>query len=157
VHRFALDPRDAPANVRAVIEAQMMAMAIHSRWMGVRVGAIRATGGAARNREILQVMADVFGANVHALEISNSACLGAALRAYHADAHSEGRPVGWDEAVAGFTDPPPGQRLRPDPDRRALYAELASIYTACEDHALRNGPDPTPRIEAFRKSWTRPA
>ena len=28
---------DAPANVRAVVEAQLMALALHSRWMGVAV------------------------------------------------------------------------------------------------------------------------
>ena len=84
IHRDNLDPHDAHANVRAIIEAQMMAMARHSAWMGVRVDTIHATGGASRNTEILQVMADVFNARVERFQISNSAALGAALRAYQA-------------------------------------------------------------------------
>ena len=35
VRRRGLDEHDAAANVRAVVEAQMMALALHSRWMGV--------------------------------------------------------------------------------------------------------------------------
>src|SRR5256886_13664849 len=61
VRRYGLDAGDAAANVRAVIEAQMLATARHAGWMGERVVAIHATGGAAQNRAILQVMADVHG------------------------------------------------------------------------------------------------
>lgn len=50
VRRYALDPGDAAANVRGVVEAQMLAMSRHSRWMGVRIETIHATGGAAVNR-----------------------------------------------------------------------------------------------------------
>lgn len=91
VHRYGLAPDDAAANVRAVVEAQQMAMALHSGWMSVPIDTIHATGGAAVNTQILQVMADVFGAEVRRLEVGNSAALGAALRAVHADGLSEGR------------------------------------------------------------------
>jgi sugar (pentulose or hexulose) kinase len=80
----------------------MMAMAIHSRWMGVRIDAIHATGGAAVSRTILQVMADVFGARVHVMDVRNAAALGAALRAFHADGLAGNRPLSWDDVVAGF-------------------------------------------------------
>ncbi|MGH9383166.1 MAG: xylulokinase, partial [Vicinamibacterales bacterium] len=96
--RFDLDEHDAAANVRAVVEAQMMAMANHStEMMGQPVVRIVATGGASTNRAILQVMADVFGCEVSPLKTPNTACLGAALRAYHADRLAEGEPVNWDE------------------------------------------------------------
>ena len=72
VHRYGLAADDAPGNVRAVVEAQQMAMALHSRWMGVPIDTIHATGGAAANRQILQVMADVFGAEVYRSEVANS-------------------------------------------------------------------------------------
>ena len=88
VRRYGLDPGDADGNVRAVIEGQQMAMALHSRWMNVTVDSIHATGGAAANRDILQVMADVFGAVVYQLQVGNSAALGAALAAFHG---SDGR------------------------------------------------------------------
>ncbi len=70
VRRFDLDEQDAAANVRAVVEAQMMAMANHSAAMTHHgVDRIVATGGASTNRAILQVMADVFGADVYPLRI----------------------------------------------------------------------------------------
>ena len=61
---FGLDLSNAAAHVRAVVEGQMLAMATHAGWMGERVARIHATGGASANRAILQVMADVFGADV---------------------------------------------------------------------------------------------
>ena len=89
VHRYGLGDAGPDADVRALVDAQMMAMALHSRWMGVEIDTIHATGGAAANRSILQTMADVFGATVYQLEVGNSAALGAALRAAHADLDRE--------------------------------------------------------------------
>lgn len=150
--RYGLDPADGPANVRAVVEAQMMSMSIHSQWMGVHVDTIHATGGAARNRDILKVMADVHGANVYQFEVGNSACLGAALRAYHAAQVAEGKKASWDEVTAGFAEPVKESRIAPDPANVALYAELKKVYSACESHAIRGGEDPSPLQEAFRKA-----
>jgi sugar (pentulose or hexulose) kinase len=45
---------------------------------------------------VLQVMADVFNADVVRSRTGNSAALGAALRAFHADRHASGRPMSWD-------------------------------------------------------------
>jgi len=117
-----------------------MAMANHSAWMGVAVDTIHATGGASRNREILQVMADVFGAQVDQLEVGNSACLGAALRAYHADELAEGRAVPWDEIVAGFVEPIAGGRLSPNPPAVEIYRDLRKLYAICEARALAAAP-----------------
>ena len=85
VQRFNLDAADAPRNVRAVVEAQMHAMQQYSAWMGVTIRKIYATGGASANAEILRVMSDVFRVPVERRDITNSACLGAAIRAH--DAH----------------------------------------------------------------------
>jgi xylulokinase len=142
VHRYGLAEDDGPGHVRGVIEAQMMAMARHSRWMEVSVDTLYATGGASANVQILQVMADVFGADVYQLEIGNSAALGAALRAWHGDAAASGSPVGWDEVVAGFVEPVAASRLRPRPGARAVYDELMRVHAACEAHALGRGPAP---------------
>jgi xylulokinase len=150
VRRYGLDPGDAAGNVRAVIEAQMMATAIHAGWMGERVLAIHATGGAARNRDILQVMADVHDADVYQLEVGESAALGAALRAFHGDAVAHGRRIGWEEVVAGFVEP--GSPVEPDPRNAATYAELRRVYAACEAHALGRGADPMPLVAAFRSA-----
>jgi len=130
LHRHQLAPDDGPGHVRAVVEAQQMALALHSRWMGVHADTIHATGGAAANVEILQVMADVFAAEVRQLEVANAACLGAALRAYHADRLAEGHALPWTEVVQGFVEPK--LRLRPDAARHAIYVKLMSEYAAFE-------------------------
>ena len=131
VRRRGLDEHDAPANVRAVVEAQMMALFLHSRWMGVAVDVIHATGGAAANERILQVMADVFGAEVRRVEVANAAALGAALRALHADRLDAGAPRSWDDIVNGLDAPPPAS-VRPDPQRHARYRDLLPAYAEFE-------------------------
>jgi len=142
VHRYGLDERDGPGHVRGVIEAQMMAIARHSRWMGVDVDTIYATGGAAANVQILQVMADVFDAQVYQLEIGNSAALGAALRAHHADAARSGQPLSWEEVIDGLVEPVAASRLTPQPATHEVYGRLMKAHAACEAHALGSGPDP---------------
>ena len=133
VRRFDLNPADAARNVRAVVEAQMMAMANHAN--GVAEGQFQriiATGGAATNRAILQVMADVFGVDVYPLESSNSACLGAALRAYHADRLSDGESIPWSEVVRGFTEPRVEDRIAARPVHVDTYGTLRRVYAARE-------------------------
>lgn len=151
VHRYGLDAADGAANVRGVIEGQMMAMALHSRWMNVSVETIHATGGASANREILRVMADVFGAAVYQFEVGNAASLGAALRAAQADALADGGEAGWDGIVAGLAEPAAASRIDPHPGRHALYQAFIDVYAACEAHALQRGPDPAAALTAFRQ------
>jgi xylulokinase len=136
VRRFGFTDRDVAANVRGVIEGQQMAMALHSRWMDVKVDSIHATGGAAANRDILQVMADVFGAVVYQLQVGNSAALGAALMALHGDAGADGRGMPWDEVIKEFVEPIAESALNPDAQNHALYRELTEKYAACEAQAL---------------------
>jgi len=136
VRRYGLALDDGPGHVRAVVEAQMMALALHSRWMGVDIRTIHATGGASANRAILQVMADVFAADVYQFEVGNSACLGAALRAFHADALLNGRSIEWEEVVRGIAEPIAASRVRPDRSTHATYEGLIRKYAACEAEAL---------------------
>jgi xylulokinase len=138
VRRFGLEQDAGPGHVRAIVEAQMMALALHSKWMQVEVATIHATGGASANRDILRVMADVFGAEVCQFEVGNSACLGAALRARHADCVARGERVTWDEVVTGVVDPLITVRLQPDRERHALYKDLMHVYARREAEALSN-------------------
>jgi len=166
VHRLGLEPGEAARNVRAVVEAQMMAMAGHSRWMGVDFEIIHATGGGAVNPEILQVMADVFGVAVRRLQVGNSAGLGAALRAYHADmlagpgAPSAGlraaptarrggpgqgnqrhRETDWSVIVRGIAAPT-GPTVEPNPAAVRVYRDLAPRYAELERrHRTPAAPD----------------
>jgi xylulokinase len=137
VRRHGLDPGESQANVRAVVEAQMMALALHSRWMGVTIGCIYATGGASANRDVLQVMADVFNADVFQLKTGNSAALGAALRAFHADRLAAGEPISWDEVTSGFVAPNTDFRLKANPAHVDTYRRLIEVYAQREAEALR--------------------
>jgi len=136
VRRVSLDPGDAPANVRAIIEAQMMAMANHTTWMVAGSKEIRAMGGASGNRDVLQVMADVFGAQVVRSRTGNAAALGAALRAWHGDRAAIDDPISWVDVVKGFTEPDPGWRIEPRPEAVAVYADLRRRYAEAERRAL---------------------
>ena len=72
--------------VRALIEGQMMAKRIHAERMGFNLTPetrILVTGGASVNTAILQVVADVFNANVYTQSAANSAAMGGAYRALH--------------------------------------------------------------------------
>ena len=151
VHRYGPAP-DGVSDVRGVIEAQQLSMALHSRWMAAGVTAIHATGGAAVNREILQVMADVFGAPVYQLPVGNSSALGAALRAAHAHMRQGDAETTWADVVAGLAEPRSSSRVDPDPRRHALYREMLPVYGACEAHALGLGPDPGPHVERFMRA-----
>jgi xylulokinase len=142
VHRYGLERGNRDGHVRGVIEAQMLSMATHSQWMGVSVETIHATGGAAANREILQVMADVFDAEVYQFEVGNSASLGAALRAAEADAESRRKDVSWEEIVHGLADPVAASRITPSAAAVATYRNMKQVYAACEAHALGRGPRP---------------
>ena len=151
VRRYGLDEADGPANVRAVVEGQMAAMAIHSRWMGVKTETIYATGGGAASDGILRVMADVHGAEVYRFPVGKSAALGAALRAFHAERKAAGDDVPWEDVVRGFAEPLRESRIAPDPARASVYRDFLDLYRACERHALRGGADPAAAREAFRK------
>ncbi|TYZ63891.1 hypothetical protein PybrP1_006254 [[Pythium] brassicae (nom. inval.)] len=72
--------------VRAVVESQFVMMRVYAERLGIRnPKRLIVVGGAAVNTSLLQVLADVFGAPVVRLGSSstNSAALGAALRAQH--------------------------------------------------------------------------
>jgi xylulokinase len=97
---FGLEGAAPDRHVRAVVEAQALALRRHSEWMTVQPETIHATGGAAANREILQVLADVFEVPVHHFPSTDAAALGAAIRAFQADTG-----VSWDRAIEGFTIP----------------------------------------------------
>ncbi len=108
--------KDAPAAVRAIVEAQALSMRHHSDWIGERPERILVTGGASRSRGILRVLADVFQAEITPLSISNSSALGGALRAAQA---SEG--MSYAELFSRFTTPDRAHTATPDPAARSVY------------------------------------
>ncbi|HTQ02711.1 MAG TPA: FGGY-family carbohydrate kinase [Polyangiaceae bacterium] len=115
----------APAlAARAIVEAQALAMRHHSEWIGETPRTLLATGGAAKNRGILKVLADVFQAEVRTLAVANSSALGGALRAAQA---VEGRSFA--ELFTPFCAPGP-ERVAPDPSVRPVYEALGARFVA---------------------------
>jgi len=136
IHRFDLDEKNAAANCRAIFEAQMLSMRLHSQWMQVAPERIFATGGASNDRALLQVLADVMNCVVLRIEVAKSAALGAALSAAHGWLTAAGKNPKWDKLVAGFTAPVPGSEIRPDKKAAKIYDKLLEKYAACEGDAL---------------------
>lgn len=134
IHRFDLEERDAQGHCRAVVEAQMMSMRIHSEWMGVRPSAIYVTGGASVNTDILQIMADVQNCSVYQFEVTNSAALGAALRAAHGYLSTSNPSTQWQDIITGFADPISGSEITPK--NANVYDSLVKKYAECEQRAL---------------------
>ncbi len=110
--------------IRAVIEAQVLSMRVHSRWLG-EFDTIRVTGGASRSNGILQTLANVFQCRVETLAECDSAALGGAMIAAHTiDGHS------YDVLTRAFA--PATRILQPDPATAAVYAEALTIYQDLE-------------------------
>ena len=136
IRRFDLDAKNVAANCRAIFEAQMMSMRLHSQWMNVSPEKIFATGGASNDTTLLQVMADVMNCRVERIEVSKSAALGAALQAAHGWLASAGKNPKWEKLVAGFTAPVPGSEIRPDKRAARIYDGMIEKFAACECAAL---------------------
>ena len=136
IHRFDLDAKNAAANCRAIFEAQMLSMRLHSQWMNVSPEKIFATGGASNDAALLQVMADMMNCRVERIEVSKSAALGAALQAAHGFLTATGKNPKWEKLVAGFTAPVPNSEIRPDKKAVKIYDQIIEKYARCEDEAL---------------------
>jgi xylulokinase len=114
----------APAEAaRAVVESQALSMQRHSDWIGERPERILVTGGAAKNRGILQVISDVFQAELRTLSVANSSALGGALRA----ANAVGRHA-FAELSERFCAPDSARAVRPTPGSERAYDTLRTLY-----------------------------
>jgi xylulokinase len=136
IYRFDLDEKNVAANCRAIFEAQMLAMRLHSQWMQVVPEKIFVTGGASSNPQLLQILADVMNCRVLRIEVSKSAALGAALSAAHGWLVAANKNPKWEKVVAGFTAPVPGSEIRPDAKAARIYDKLVEKYAACESDVL---------------------
>jgi xylulokinase len=157
VRRFGgLSPEDVRGNVRAVAEAQAMSMFLHSDWTGPRPASIRVTAGGSENRGLLAVIAQVFGVEVHTLEVKESAALGAAIRAARGWLARRGRTASFRELHAAVVTSGGGLAVRPAAGAEGIYrgeGGLLQVFAACERFACRRGGDPAAAIELFRSRW----
>ncbi|XP_024612488.1 xylulose kinase isoform X1 [Neophocaena asiaeorientalis asiaeorientalis] len=139
-HRFSAENHEVSAfpwdvEIRALIEGQFMAKKIHAEGLGYRVmpkTKILATGGASHNRDILQVLADVFGTPVYVIDTANSACVGSAYRAFHGLA--AGTDVPFSEVVK--LAPNPRLAAAPTPGASQVYEALLQRYAILEQRIL---------------------
>lgn len=115
--------KDSCGRIRAVVEAQAMSLRLHSLWIGEETDTLRLTGGASKSDGICRVMADVFNARVERLEVGNSACLGAAMRAAEA-----GNDLTWDELTEAFCKADTSKTIKPIPENVSIYKELLPAF-----------------------------
>jgi xylulokinase len=141
IRRFGgLQAEDVQGNVRAVAEAQVMAMYLHSGWIGPRPKCILVTAGASENRGLLTVISQVFGAEVRSFEVKESAALGAAIRAAHGFLNARNGPVEWSDLFESVARPSVKEVIRPPAEAVGIYQSpngLLSLYEACEKSTLR--------------------
>ncbi|GKV19973.1 hypothetical protein SLEP1_g30162 [Rubroshorea leprosula] len=84
LNEFEVQEFDPPSEIRALIEGQFLTMRAYSEKFGMpSPKGIIATGGASANQNILHSIASIFGCNVFTVQQSDSASLGAAVRAAH--------------------------------------------------------------------------
>ncbi|XP_049997682.1 xylulose kinase isoform X2 [Alexandromys fortis] len=145
-HRFNAENIEVSAfpgdvEIRALIEGQFMAKRIHAEGLGYRVmpkTKILATGGASHNKDILQVLADVFGAPVYVIDTTSSACVGSAYRAFHGLAGGTG--VAFSEVVKSA--PHPSLAATPSPGAFQVYEALLPRYAQLEQRILSQARGP---------------
>ncbi|CAN9506215.1 unnamed protein product [Ophioblennius macclurei] len=141
VYRFDCDNNEMPSfspqqEVRALVEGQFLSRRLHAERLGYSIipgTRVLATGGASSNKDILQVLSDVFNAPVYTLDISNSACLGSAYRALHGPLADSG--VSFSEAVKKAPDPQ--LVVTPNPAAQQVYQKVLRRYAGLEERLLR--------------------
>jgi len=154
VYRFGFDENDIKGNVRGIIEAQFLSMRLHSEWIGEKPEEIYATGGASANKDILQVLANVFNIQVRMFEMVDSAALGAAFRAAKSYYDSKNKMINWNEIIHKFIDIHKSIVIKPDKKYKKLYDDMLKLYLKCEEFILENGENPEPaRLEFIKKHF----
>jgi len=110
---------------RAILESLALELRINSETMeraGIRIEELRAVGGGAKSPLWLGIKADVLQRPIHTLEVSEAACLGAAVLAGTASGVYGSVDEGVERAVRLK------ESYRPDPGRASRYAEKYAIY-----------------------------
>jgi len=120
---FDFAAAEPEVRIRAVVEAQALALRSHALWIGT-FDALRVTGGASKSAGIRQTLADVFQARVESIAVADSAALGGAMLAAHAD----GVPLA--RMTEAFS--PVNAVCQPRPEHAAAYDKLLPEIRALE-------------------------
>ena len=125
-YNFSAEDADAETKIRCLLESQALSMRLHSSWMGEKFTRIRITGGASNCTPFLQILADVFQAQIEKIAITDSAGLGAALRAANAVAK-----VPFHELFEQFTAAT--EIVKANPANAKVYNKALKKYFALEN------------------------
>ncbi|XP_070961014.1 xylulose kinase isoform X2 [Oncorhynchus clarkii lewisi] len=141
VHRFDKENTkvagfSAQGEIRALVEGQFLAKRVHAEKLGYKIipgTRVLATGGASSNKDILQVLSDVFDAPVYTIDVANSACLGCGYRALQGLVAESG--VSFAEAVRKA--PEAQLAVTPTPGADKVFAPLLRRYAELEERVLQ--------------------
>ncbi|XP_056868607.1 xylulose kinase isoform X2 [Takifugu flavidus] len=141
VHLFGTDDTQVTSlspqmEVRALVEGQFLSRRLYAERLGYSIipgTCVLATGGASSNRDILQVLSDVFNAPVYTIDVSNSTCLGSAYRALHSLVAESG--VSFADVVKNAQEPQ--LAVTPDPRAQQVYDHMLKRYARLEDRVLQ--------------------
>uniref|UniRef100_A0A8D3AGQ7 Xylulose kinase n=1 Tax=Scophthalmus maximus TaxID=52904 RepID=A0A8D3AGQ7_SCOMX len=141
VHRFDRDDAEVSSfgpqvEVRALVEGQFLSRRLHAERLGFSASTrsrVVATGGASSNKEILQVLSDVFNTPVFTMDLSNSACLGSAYRAVHGLVAESG--VSFFDVMKN--SPEPQLVASPHPAAQEVYAPMLQRFARLEERVLQ--------------------
>eukprot|EP00040_Diaphanoeca_grandis_P013160 m.66531 g.66531 ORF g.66531 m.66531 type:complete len:566 (+) comp23700_c0_seq1:59-1756(+) len=128
----------APAvEARAVVEGQMLSMRLHTAQLGLKPTMVIATGGGSANPVITQIMANVFGTSVLETNQTDSASLGAALRALHgAKCDEAGTFIPYAQVTEGCPAMVLHSVAEPDAQAHAIYTDMLAAYKQAEDKVV---------------------
>lgn len=127
VRNFDATTSTPAENVRAIFESQALSMRLHSQWLGKHFDCIRVTGGASRSTGFLQIIADVFQSRVETIQTTDSAALGAAMRAAAATYGNS-----FEELTEIFCRTE--HATEPNPANQSVYEAMLSDYAALENN-----------------------
>jgi xylulokinase len=153
VYRLGFNENDIEGNIRAIIESQFLSMRLHSKWIGEKPLEIYATGGASSNKQILQIAADIFNVPIRQFDITDSAALGAALRAIKSYYDFNKILRNWNDIVDNFLNLQESRMIAPNIKYKELYNDMLELYKKYEDFILRDGEDPKPLQKKFIEKY----
>jgi xylulokinase len=154
VYRFGFGDNDKEGNIRGIIEAQFLSMKLHSKWIQEKPEEIYATGGASVNESILQILANIFNKKVRMFEFTDSAALGAALRATKSYYDSKDKIKSWNEIVSKFINKQESILIEPDDKYKELYDDMLELYEKYENLILRKAENPkSDRLKFIKKHF----
>jgi xylulokinase len=121
------------SDCRGIIESQAFSYKLHSKLLGLnKISSLVITGGGSFNREILQIIADVFECQVRPSNVANTAASGAAIRAltaYFSDKNNKQVTQG----VSSLSN----EIIEPNTKNYSVYRHLFERYEKLEKLAIQ--------------------